>query len=196
MINNGEENLPLHFAFCVHQPLGRNVLFIGRKGRIHVYSADRHFLIGSDFHCGAIHGAKSSFNASPGPFANIVVNALAIQNDGKILLGGGFSSYNGVGRNGIARIFGGCTEAGHPIDIAMTLEPEYHKAAAETMGELRLAEPMPPLCTLVAASEAVIAKLGYSTLAEAYHAGVPFGFFPVISNFLSCADVSPVCALT
>ena len=31
---------------------------------------------------------------------------------------------------------------------------------------------------LVAASSAVIAKLGYSTLAEAYHAGVPFGFLP------------------
>jgi hypothetical protein len=31
---------------------------------------------------------------------------------------------------------------------------------------------------LMAASEAVIAKLGYSTLAEAYHAGVPFGFLP------------------
>jgi Glycosyl transferase family 1 len=31
---------------------------------------------------------------------------------------------------------------------------------------------------LLAASDAVIAKLGYSTLAEAYHAGVPFGFLP------------------
>jgi hypothetical protein len=31
---------------------------------------------------------------------------------------------------------------------------------------------------LLAASDAVIAKLGYSTLAEAYHAGVPFGYLP------------------
>jgi hypothetical protein len=31
---------------------------------------------------------------------------------------------------------------------------------------------------LQAASDAVTSKLGYSTLAEAYHAGVPFGFLP------------------
>jgi hypothetical protein len=31
---------------------------------------------------------------------------------------------------------------------------------------------------LLTASDAVIAKLGYSTLAEAYHAGVPFGYLP------------------
>jgi UDP:flavonoid glycosyltransferase YjiC (YdhE family) len=31
---------------------------------------------------------------------------------------------------------------------------------------------------LVAASDAVIGKLGYSTVAEAYHAGVPFGYLP------------------
>ncbi len=34
----------------------------------------------------------------------------------------------------------------------LALEPEYHKAAAEVTAELRLAEPIPPLCTLVAAS--------------------------------------------
>lgn len=52
----------------------------------------------------------------------------------------------------IDRIVGGCTEVGHPIDLALTLEPEFHKAAAEVTAELRLAEPVPPLCTLVAAS--------------------------------------------
>ena len=31
---------------------------------------------------------------------------------------------------------------------------------------------------LVAASDVVIGKVGYSTLAETYHAGVPFGFIP------------------
>jgi len=31
---------------------------------------------------------------------------------------------------------------------------------------------------LLAASDAVIGKLGYSTVAEAYHAGVPFGYLP------------------
>jgi len=52
----------------------------------------------------------------------------------------------------IGRIVGGCTETGHPIDLAATLEPEHHKAAADVTRELRLAEPIPPLCTLVAAS--------------------------------------------
>jgi hypothetical protein len=36
---------------------------------------------------------------------------------------------------------------------------------------------------LVAASDAIIGKAGYSTIAEAYHAGVPYGFIPRI-NFL------------
>jgi L-alanine-DL-glutamate epimerase-like enolase superfamily enzyme len=52
----------------------------------------------------------------------------------------------------VGRIVGDCTEAGHPIDLAWTLEPEFHKAAAEVTAELRLAEPIPQLCTLVAAS--------------------------------------------
>jgi L-alanine-DL-glutamate epimerase-like enolase superfamily enzyme len=52
----------------------------------------------------------------------------------------------------VARIVGGCTETGHPIDLAWVLEPEYHRAAANVTRELRLAEPIPPLCTLVVAS--------------------------------------------
>ncbi len=52
----------------------------------------------------------------------------------------------------IGRIVGDCTETGHPIDLALTLEPEHHQAAAEVTRELELAEPIPPLCTLVAAS--------------------------------------------
>jgi L-alanine-DL-glutamate epimerase-like enolase superfamily enzyme len=45
-----------------------------------------------------------------------------------------------------------CREVGHPIDLARVLEPEHHKAAAEVTQDLRLAEPIPPLCTLVVAS--------------------------------------------
>ena len=52
----------------------------------------------------------------------------------------------------VARPTAGCTEVGHPIDIAHVLEPEYHKAAAEVTRRLALAEPIPPLCTLVVAS--------------------------------------------
>jgi L-alanine-DL-glutamate epimerase-like enolase superfamily enzyme len=55
-----------------------------------------------------------------------------------------------VGR--VARITESCTETGHPIDLTWALEPEYHKAAEEATKELRLAEPIPRLCTLVAAS--------------------------------------------
>lgn len=41
---------------------------------------------------------------SPGTGANSTVSALALQTDGKILLGGSFTAYNGVNRNFIARI--------------------------------------------------------------------------------------------
>ena len=40
----------------------------------------------------------------PGTGANNAIYATAVQNDGKILIGGGFSSYNGTTRNRIARL--------------------------------------------------------------------------------------------
>ncbi|MCS7046323.1 MAG: hypothetical protein NZO58_08205 [Gemmataceae bacterium] len=43
-------------------------------------------------------------------------------------------------------------EFGHPIDLTHALEPQYLQAAAEVAGQIQLAEPIPPLCTLVAAS--------------------------------------------
>ena len=43
-----------------------------------------------------------SFN--PGSGANATVNIIAVQSDGKILIGGMFTSYNGVTRNRIARL--------------------------------------------------------------------------------------------
>jgi L-alanine-DL-glutamate epimerase-like enolase superfamily enzyme len=46
----------------------------------------------------------------------------------------------------------GCTEMGHPIDLTHALEPEYHRAADAVSRQLELAEPIPPLCTLVVAS--------------------------------------------
>jgi L-alanine-DL-glutamate epimerase-like enolase superfamily enzyme len=52
----------------------------------------------------------------------------------------------------IGRIAGSCTESGHPIDLGWTLEPEYERAAAEVSRELKLAEPIPRLCTMVVAS--------------------------------------------
>ncbi len=52
----------------------------------------------------------------------------------------------------IAGIAGSCTESGHPIDLGWALEPQYERAAAEVSRELRLAEPIPRLCTMVVAS--------------------------------------------
>jgi L-alanine-DL-glutamate epimerase-like enolase superfamily enzyme len=52
----------------------------------------------------------------------------------------------------IARITADYREAGHPIDLNVALEPAYLKAAAEVTQQLNLAEPIPKLCTLVAAS--------------------------------------------
>jgi L-alanine-DL-glutamate epimerase-like enolase superfamily enzyme len=52
----------------------------------------------------------------------------------------------------IARLTGECSEVGHPLDLALVLEPEYLKAALEASRGLKLDEPMPKLCTLVVAS--------------------------------------------
>ena len=52
----------------------------------------------------------------------------------------------------ITAITADCNEQGHPIDLTHTLEPEYIKASADVRDNLQLAEPIPVLCTLVAAS--------------------------------------------
>jgi L-alanine-DL-glutamate epimerase-like enolase superfamily enzyme len=52
----------------------------------------------------------------------------------------------------IAAVTASCKETGHPIDLTRALEPEYHCAADAVTRERLLAEPIPPLCTLVAAS--------------------------------------------
>jgi L-alanine-DL-glutamate epimerase-like enolase superfamily enzyme len=43
-------------------------------------------------------------------------------------------------------------EFGHPIDLTWALEPEYVRTAQSVSAELKLAEPIPILCTLVCAS--------------------------------------------
>jgi L-alanine-DL-glutamate epimerase-like enolase superfamily enzyme len=52
----------------------------------------------------------------------------------------------------IERITNSYREYGHPLDTNHALEPEYLKAAAETSREMKLAKPIPKLCTLVTAS--------------------------------------------
>jgi L-alanine-DL-glutamate epimerase-like enolase superfamily enzyme len=50
----------------------------------------------------------------------------------------------------IAVVTGKLNEWGHPIDLNVTAEPEYFKAAEELSRDM--AEPIPPLCTIVTAS--------------------------------------------
>jgi L-alanine-DL-glutamate epimerase-like enolase superfamily enzyme len=52
----------------------------------------------------------------------------------------------------IAAIIGKCQEYGHPIDLALHLEPEIHDAAIQVGDQLMLNEPIPPLATVVCAS--------------------------------------------
>jgi L-alanine-DL-glutamate epimerase-like enolase superfamily enzyme len=52
----------------------------------------------------------------------------------------------------IVKITGAYKETGHPIDLNHALEPEYLKAAAEVSERMKLAEPVPKLCTLTTAS--------------------------------------------
>ena len=52
----------------------------------------------------------------------------------------------------IAVITRAFTESAHPIEINHQLEPEYLKAAADVSQELKLATPIPKLCTQVVAS--------------------------------------------
>lgn len=52
----------------------------------------------------------------------------------------------------MAPLTGEYREWGHPIEINHQLEPEYLKAAGAVTQELKLAQPIPTLCTLVTAS--------------------------------------------
>jgi len=50
------------------------------------------------------------------------------------------------------RLTAECKETGHPLDLALVLEPAYLRAAADVSRELGLDQPIPKLCTLVVAS--------------------------------------------
>jgi L-alanine-DL-glutamate epimerase-like enolase superfamily enzyme len=52
----------------------------------------------------------------------------------------------------LAKVTGSYREWGHPLDINWDLAPLYLKAAAEVSQRLRLADPIPKLCTLVTAA--------------------------------------------
>src|SRR6266511_3407060 len=52
----------------------------------------------------------------------------------------------------IAKVSGAYQESAHPIEINWDLAPHYFKAASEVSERLRLADPIPRLCTLVTAA--------------------------------------------
>jgi L-alanine-DL-glutamate epimerase-like enolase superfamily enzyme len=52
----------------------------------------------------------------------------------------------------LRKITANYNEAAHPVDINHALEPLYLKAADEVTSEMKLAQPVPKLCTLVTAS--------------------------------------------
>jgi L-alanine-DL-glutamate epimerase-like enolase superfamily enzyme len=52
----------------------------------------------------------------------------------------------------ISALTGKYKEYGHPIDLGWALEPQYLDAADQVTKEMKLAEPIPKLCTLVTAS--------------------------------------------
>ena len=52
----------------------------------------------------------------------------------------------------LARITAACAERAHPIELHHQLLPQYLRAAADVSRDLRLAAPIPTLCTLVTAS--------------------------------------------
>ncbi len=65
-----------------------------------------------------------------------------------------------------------CLETGHPLDINHVLEPAYLKEAAIVTRDLKLADPVPPLCALVVASPfdaAVHDAYGKSLGLNCYH---------------------------
>jgi L-alanine-DL-glutamate epimerase-like enolase superfamily enzyme len=52
----------------------------------------------------------------------------------------------------LAKVTGAYREFGHPIDIYWNLAPAYNRAAHEVSQRLKLADPIPKLCTLVTAA--------------------------------------------
>ena len=53
---------------------------------------------------GTTGSVNTSFNSGSGAGGNVNIHSIMIQPNGKVLLGGGFTSYNGVAKNGIVRL--------------------------------------------------------------------------------------------
>lgn len=77
-------------------------IFIGGTGTIQIYDKNRNGIarLNSDGSLDESFIMGSGFNGYP------VVNSIAFQPDGKIIVGGGFNNYDGIPRNKIARLNG------------------------------------------------------------------------------------------
>ncbi len=84
----------------------------------------------------------------------------------------------------LGKVTGGYREFGHPLDINWDLAPLYLKAAAEVSERLRLADPIPKLCTLVTAAafdapgrgvQGKVSQRLFAPAAQAAHDALPFG---------------------
>jgi L-alanine-DL-glutamate epimerase-like enolase superfamily enzyme len=90
----------------------------------------------------------------------------------------------------IDRIYGGCKETGHPIDLTWDLEAELFRAGVEVTRELRLAEPVPRLCVLVVASAfdaAVHDAFGKAHRLNCYHTYTPAFLHHDLGHYLGAA---------
>ncbi len=93
---------------------------IGPNARVHALALqpDGKILIAGEFtavagvgrhHLARLNADGSldpTFNAAAGPNDGATVYALAVQSDGKVLIGGNFTAINGLARNGLARLTG------------------------------------------------------------------------------------------
>jgi uncharacterized delta-60 repeat protein len=82
----------------------------------------------------------SSFNpgSGVGGTANPQVNTIALQSDGKIIIGGYFTSYNGTSRNGIARLNadGSLDSSFNLSGVAGTTSPQVYSVAVQADGKI------------------------------------------------------------
>ncbi len=76
--------------------------------------------------CIARLNADGSLDTSfyPGMGADYAVYVTAFQNDGKILIGGGFNNYNGIPRNNLVRVLGGLANSCTGTIALYTLYPD------------------------------------------------------------------------
>ncbi len=95
-------------VFAVAVQPDQKTLLVGDFTAVNTATRNRiaRLLPGTVFANGSIdfQAGQMDTTFTPGSGADNFINALALQPDGSIIIGGGFSSYTGVSRNGIARV--------------------------------------------------------------------------------------------